>query len=172
MITEKSKTINWGRVIFVVVLIVVLFFSSNVFYKPVQKSARTSTRSRMLALHTALLQYREDEGVFPSGTDKEIISTLITRRKEYRKGKQYVYMEITMPHKNIFGQYRTYPSLDGKGRYLDAWGTPITIMIKGDAVILHSFGKNRKDDNGKKDDIVYINGKFIENNSSEKHNRL
>lgn len=93
MTAEKNKTINWGRVIFVVVLVVVLFFSSNVFYKPVQKSARTSTRSRMLALHTALLQYREGEGVFPSGTDKEIISTLITRRKEYRKGKHYVYME-------------------------------------------------------------------------------
>lgn len=53
-----------------------------------------------------------------------------------------------MPHKNIFGQYRTYPSLDEKGRYLDAWGTPIKIMIKGDSVILHSFGENKKDDNG------------------------
>ena len=132
----------------------VLFFPSNVFYKPIQKSARISTRSRMLALHAALLQYREDEGVFPSGTDTEIISALITRRKEYRKSKHYVYMEITMPHKNIFGQYRVSPSLDEKGRYLDAWGTPIKIMIKGDSVLLHSFGENKKDDNGENDDII------------------
>ena len=52
-----------------------------------------------------------------------------------------------------------YPSSWRNGIFYDAWGEPIIITLTTNnhgelGFYMHSFGKNKRNDNGKKDDII------------------
>lgn len=167
---STSGKIKLKRVLYTVFIILLIYFLGfHLFLIPTAPNYKTVTIFRCIALTTALLQYRNDNGFYPTGNTKEIILKL-TLKHINSKGSLSTYLEPDMPRKNFYGAYIYSPMLDNNN-FLDAWGRPIQLVVSVNQITIKSLGKNGRDDNGEKDDIVYINGRLIENNFLGKDNQ-
>lgn len=80
-------------------------------------------------LFTALQQYKENVGSYPSGGNADIAKAL--------QGKNPKNVIILVGRKN---------KINEKGEFVDPWGTPLRIYFSDTGVLIRSAGLNRRFD--------------------------
>jgi hypothetical protein len=94
-------------------------------------------------LFTALQQYKERLGAYPTGNNADIAKAL--------SGKN---------SKSVIVIVSNRIPTNEKGEFKDQWGTPLMIYFAGNAVLVRSAGPNRKFEDSRtqtSDDIVLSN---------------
>src|SRR5262245_2837687 len=96
-------------------------------FTTVQAKARNSRLSTDIeSLFDGLQKYKEFVGTYPAGGNAEIAKAL--QGENPRKVTVLVGRKL---------------QVNGKGEYVDPWGTPMRIYFSGDSVLIRSAGPNR-----------------------------
>jgi len=99
-------------------------------FTTVQAKARNSRLSTDVeSLFDGLQKYKEFVGSYPVGGNAEIAKAL--QGENPRKVTVLVGRKL---------------QVNGKGEYIDPWGTPLRIYFSGDSVLIRSAGPNRRFD--------------------------
>jgi hypothetical protein len=99
-------------------------------FTTVQAKARNSRLSTDVeSLFDGLQKYKEFVGSYPIGGNAEIAKAL--QGENPRKVTVLVGRKL---------------QVNGKGEYIDPWGTPLRIYFSGDSVLIRSAGPNRRFD--------------------------
>jgi hypothetical protein len=116
-------------IIGVVALLVAAGWAVRAF-TTVQAKARNSRLSTDVeSLFDGLQKYKEFVGSYPVGGNAEIAKAL--QGENPRKVTVLVGRKL---------------QVNGKGEYIDPWGTPLRIYFSGDSVLIRSAGPNRRFD--------------------------
>ena len=94
-------------------------------------------------LFAGLQQFKEHVGAYPSGSNAEIVRTLM--------GKNAKNIIILVGRKN---------ELNSQGEMVDPWGTPLRIYFAGEGILIRSAGPNRRFDDSttvEADDFIRSN---------------
>ncbi len=101
-------------------------------------------KAEIAAIDSALSMYEQDMGDYPQGDNKAMIKALTENESN---------------DANWYGPYIELKedSFDENGNYIDPWGVPYKYVYPGQhnksKYDFYSFGPDRKDDNGGKDDV-------------------
>lgn len=111
-----------------------------------RKASINKAKAEVAALESALEMYQQDMGEYPQGDLKQAITALTVDNES----------------QDWYGPYIEFKrdQLDSNGLFIDPWGTPYYYKAPAefnpnkDKYDLYSFGPNRQDDKGEKDDIA------------------
>ncbi len=107
-----------------------------------RRAAISKAKAEIAALESALEQYQQDMGVYPNGNIANVVVAL-----SEDPGSQ-----------DWYGPYMEFKEEQLEdGKFIDPWGNPYKYVYPGKhnkyKFDLYSFGPNRNDDDGGKDDI-------------------
>ena len=109
-----------------------------------RRASVNKARAQIAAMDSALSMYEQDIGEYPKTDNKGMIEALTDNPSD---GSDWYGPYIELKEEDF----------DKDGNYIDPWGTPYKYVYPGEhnklKYDLYSFGPNRQDDNGSKDDV-------------------
>ncbi len=137
-------------IVLLLLFIVSIFLAMTNSYVP---GKEVISRVRVVRFQVALQMFCGKYGILPEGNNQQLTKVLMGADTKQNPQK-IILLEAREPDKFLFWN-RYSPALDSKGNYLDGWGTPLDIKVdnKTGNILVRSFGPNRKNDDGKEDDI-------------------
>ena len=128
-----------------IAFLLILLLTFPAFFKfPFPPNKVILTNVQIYNIFMGLSRYYNEYGKYPVGTNKEI-ATCLQGKDSVQNPKNIIYLNLT----------ESKIKQNDNGELLDAWGTPLKIELNSDEykLFIMSFGANKKDDNGKNDDI-------------------